>query len=231
MERKVRKFHGKKGRKGKERKEGSAAADLQKAGVHAGAGLPTGEEMALIFRCQRAYKQRQQGQEEDCGNLKESHWGKEGKNGLGDRFPCLGGIIPQILALDAASCATSQTVTLRGIVHRFRGLAHCLASPGRAILWKERNARVCAKCHGKPQSQQSRYTSSQSPDSTPSTYGQQRQRDMTNNASVIWATTISAYDKQQQRDITNNGAGICAYALKGLLQMPLNSNKNENHYY
>jgi hypothetical protein len=66
---------------------------------------------------------------------------------------------------------------------------------------------------------------------TLSAYGQQRHRDMTNNGSVIWATTISAYDKQRQRDITNNGAGICAYALKGLLQMPLNSNKNENHYY
>jgi hypothetical protein len=63
------------------------------------------------------------------------------------------------------------------------------------------------------------------------TYGQQRHRDMTNNGSVIWATTISAYDKQRHRDITNNGAGICAYALRGLLQMPLNSSKNENHYY
>jgi hypothetical protein len=39
--------------------------------------------MALIFRCQGAYKQRQQGQEEDCGNLKESHWGKEGGIGQG----------------------------------------------------------------------------------------------------------------------------------------------------
>jgi hypothetical protein len=63
------------------------------------------------------------------------------------------------------------------------------------------------------------------------TYGQQQKRDMTNNTIVIWAITLSAYDKQQQRDITDNGAGICGKAHKSLLQMPLNSNKNENHYY
>jgi hypothetical protein len=64
----------------KERKE-SAAADLQQTGIYAGAGLPAAQELALIFRCQGAYKQRQQGQDEDCGNLKESHWGKEGRKG------------------------------------------------------------------------------------------------------------------------------------------------------
>jgi hypothetical protein len=66
---------GKKGKERKERKERkeSAAADLQEASVNAGAGLPTGQEVALIFRCQGAYKQRQQGEQEDSGDFKEGH--------------------------------------------------------------------------------------------------------------------------------------------------------------
>jgi len=69
---KVSRLGRKKGKGKKERKE-SAAADLQQAGVSAGAGLPTGQEMALIFRCQGTYKQRQQRQEKDGGNFKEGH--------------------------------------------------------------------------------------------------------------------------------------------------------------
>ena len=72
----------KKERERKERKE-SAAADLQQASVNAGAGLPTGQEVALIFRCQGTYKQRQQRQEEDGGNFEKGHDWKERKEGKG----------------------------------------------------------------------------------------------------------------------------------------------------
>ena len=59
------------GKKERKEREESAAADLQQASIHAGAGLTTGEEAALIFRCQGAYKQRQQRQEEDGGNFEK----------------------------------------------------------------------------------------------------------------------------------------------------------------
>jgi len=52
-------------------------------------------------------------------------------------------------------------------------------------------------------------------------YGQQRQRDMTNNTSVIWVITLLAYDKQRQHDMTNNSAGICA--------LPHIKNGNHSH--
>jgi hypothetical protein len=76
-------YIGKERKERKERKE-SAAADLQQASVNAGAGLPTGQEMALIFRCQGTYKQRQQRQEKDGGNFQEGH-GQEAVGSAGDR--------------------------------------------------------------------------------------------------------------------------------------------------
>jgi hypothetical protein len=100
----------------------------------------------------------------------------------------------------AASCATSQTVTLRSIVHRFCGLAHCLASPGRTILWKERRARACAKYHGLPHRPNFVTLCNNRPI--------QRYRHMGNNDSSIWATTTAAYGQQRQQHMGNNGIVI-----------------------
>ena len=65
-------YIGKERKERKERKE-SAAADLQQAGIYAGAGLPAAQELALIFNRQGTYKQGQERGQEDSGDLKESH--------------------------------------------------------------------------------------------------------------------------------------------------------------
>jgi hypothetical protein len=41
------------------------------------------------------------------------------------------------------------------------------------------------------------------------------------NAIGIWATTLLAYGQQRQRDMTNNGGGICGKTHKGMLRMIL----------
>jgi hypothetical protein len=83
---KVRQFHGleeREGKKGQEKREGSAAADLQQAGIHTHAGLPAAQELALVFGRQGTYKQGQERGQENSGDLKESHFGREERNGLG----------------------------------------------------------------------------------------------------------------------------------------------------
>lgn len=64
---------------------------------------------------------------------------------------------------------------------------------------------------------------------TVSRYGQQRYRHITNNGSVISQITILAYAPCRIKRYWHTI--VCFYAHKGLLIMPRNSNKNENHYY